>query len=92
MKENKGGTCIQIDESKAFDTVPHDAIIPVLTSKGVHPVIAEYIANSSSYADSSTSLLINKEEIPINIKRESNRESRYHRCFTMPFWTPFSIL
>lgn len=67
MKEVSGGSSIQIDVSKAFDTVPHDAISPALTSKGVHPVIAVYIVGS--YADASTMLQINKEEIPIHIKR-----------------------
>ncbi|XP_021942003.1 uncharacterized protein LOC110841004, partial [Zootermopsis nevadensis] len=35
MKRDKGGVGIQLDVSKAFDTIPHEAIGPALTRKGL---------------------------------------------------------
>ncbi|CAH2021723.1 unnamed protein product, partial [Acanthoscelides obtectus] len=38
MKEEQGGTCSILDISKAFDTVPHGALVPALRRLGVAPI------------------------------------------------------
>lgn len=44
-KKKKGGVFTIVDISKAFDTVPHSAIIPCLARKGVPTPITELISN-----------------------------------------------
>lgn len=44
MKVDQGGVAVQINISKAFDTVPHPAIKSVLLGQDVHPILAGFIA------------------------------------------------
>ncbi|XP_074026465.1 uncharacterized protein [Leptinotarsa decemlineata] len=46
MKKEEGGVCSLLDISKAFDTVPHEAIVPAGTRLGVPSYIASYIARN----------------------------------------------
>nr|CAI5864990.1 unnamed protein product [Callosobruchus analis] len=67
MKEGKGGTCSILDISKAFDTVPHDALVPALRRLGVAPYIADYVKNA--YQDCKTVIPSNDDPIQIGLKR-----------------------
>lgn len=46
MKQGRGGVGVQLDVSKAFDTVPHDAIPFALKRKGVPQPIVDLICKS----------------------------------------------
>nr|CAI5818690.1 unnamed protein product [Callosobruchus analis] len=67
MKEGNGGTCSILDISRAFDTVPHDAIVPVLRRLDVAPYIADYVRNA--YQDCKTVIPSNDDPIQIGLKR-----------------------
>ncbi|CAH2018507.1 unnamed protein product [Acanthoscelides obtectus] len=67
MKEEQGGTCSILDISKAFDTVPHGALVPALRRLGVAPYIAEYV--DYVYQDCQTVLPSTTEEIKISLRR-----------------------
>nr|CAI5864999.1 unnamed protein product [Callosobruchus analis] len=66
MKEGKGGTCSILDISKAFDTVPHDALVPALRRLGVAPYIADYVKTRTRIANGHPS---NDDPIQIGLKR-----------------------
>lgn len=63
MKEERGGVVVQLDVSKAFDTVPHDALGIVLKSKGAPPALVALV--EEAYTDISTD--ISHPEGPINV-------------------------
>jgi hypothetical protein len=67
MKRSGGGVGIQLDISKAFDTVPHKAIEYALTRKGLPPAFVKLV--SSSYHGVRTNIEHPKGAIPITLKR-----------------------
>jgi hypothetical protein len=67
-KRNKGGVFKIVDISKAFDTVSHSAIKPVLARKGIPTPISDII--SDMYKDCKTSIREeNNEGVEIGILR-----------------------
>lgn len=69
MKKMKGtgDVCSILDISKAFDTVPHEGIVPALTRVGVPHFIACYI--SKTYEGCTTTLKCNDGEVEIGLER-----------------------
>lgn len=67
MKEGRGGVDVQLDVSKAFDTVPHEAIPGALGRKGVPRPIVNLI--SSSYENVATTISHPNGEVEINLQR-----------------------
>jgi len=45
-KTDKGIVVVQLDITKAFDTIPHQALIPALERMGIPASVRNYIANS----------------------------------------------
>jgi hypothetical protein len=66
-KRRKGMVAVQLDISKAFDTVPHAAIEDALSRKGVPRCITRIIRDS--YKDVSTVVKQGTTEVPIILKR-----------------------
>lgn len=67
MRRQGGGVAVQLDISKAFDTVPHEAIVPTLRRKGLPEQIVQLILES--YKDTKTSIRHNEGDIIVNIVR-----------------------
>jgi hypothetical protein len=70
-KKRKGMVAVQLDISKAFDTVPHAAIEDALSRKGVPRFITRFITRiiRDSYKDISTVVKQGTTEVPIILKR-----------------------
>jgi hypothetical protein len=58
---------VQLDISKAFDTVPHEAIEDTITRKGIPQYVAKLIRGS--YIGIRTLLTTGNMEVPIEVKR-----------------------
>ncbi|KAL0098730.1 hypothetical protein PUN28_020686 [Cardiocondyla obscurior] len=67
MKKSGGGVGIQLDVSKAFDTVPHEAIPIALKRKGVPAPIVDLIR--CSYEGAATTISHPEGEIKITLRR-----------------------
>jgi hypothetical protein len=67
MSWSRGGVGIQLDISKAFDTVPHKAIEYALTRKGLPPALVKLVSNS--YHGVRTEIEHPEGAIPITLKR-----------------------
>lgn len=65
--KTKGLIAVQLDISKAFDTIPHDAIEPALTRKGILPLISKMICKS--YKNMQTQIHNGPEDFKISLKR-----------------------
>jgi hypothetical protein len=66
-KVRNGLVAVQLDISKAFDTIPHEAIEDSLTKKGIPKYLAEMIRGS--YKDITTNISGGEAEVPMQIKR-----------------------
>lgn len=66
LKESGGVLGIE-DVAKAFDTVPHAAIMPALRRKGVHPEVAAYV--ESMYNNCETSIKTKESNVSIILER-----------------------
>jgi hypothetical protein len=66
-KARTGLVAVQLDISKAFDTVPHQAIEDALTKKGIPKYIARLIRDS--YNEIKTTISGGTTEVPMEIKR-----------------------
>lgn len=58
---------VQLDVSKAFDTIPHSAIAPALRRKGLPELVVQFIARS--YQDVHTVIKQGTEKIPLPLQR-----------------------
>uniref|UniRef100_A0A6M2DYL2 Putative reverse transcriptase n=1 Tax=Xenopsylla cheopis TaxID=163159 RepID=A0A6M2DYL2_XENCH len=67
MKAGQGGTIVQIDITKAFDTIPHVSIKEGLLSMGIPPYIADYVFGM--YNGVSTTMKVGKDSFNINLLR-----------------------
>ncbi len=67
VMKKEGGVGIQLDISKAFDTVPHEAIKPILRGKGVPCQIIQLILES--YRETKTSIAMEGGDIMVEIVR-----------------------
>lgn len=68
MKEEEGGIITILDISKAFDTVPHQAVKRCLTRKGVPREVADYIRKM--YDSCRTTIFCRKQEkVEIMLRR-----------------------
>lgn len=67
MKQTRGGVGIQLDVSKAFDTVPHDAMPGALRRKGIPEPIVDLIC--SSYRNIVTTIAHPNGGIDIELQR-----------------------
>jgi hypothetical protein len=66
-KKGDGITIVQLDISKAFDTVPHEVIGDALRRKGIPETVVRLIRDS--YNDMSTVIKQGAVEVPINLQR-----------------------
>jgi hypothetical protein len=66
-KKRSGLVVVQLDISKAFDTVPHEAIDHALKKKGIPEYVRKFIKDS--YKGMSTVIKQGNHEIEIQIKR-----------------------
>jgi hypothetical protein len=66
-KKKSGLVAVQLDISKAFDTVPHEVIGHALRKKGIPEYVIELIKNS--YEGVLTTIKRGKDKIQIQIKR-----------------------
>jgi hypothetical protein len=66
-KKGPGLVAVQLDISKAFDTVPHQAIEGALLRKGVPEYVAKLIRGS--YNNVRTTITSGTSEVPAEIKR-----------------------
>ncbi|KMQ93076.1 r2 protein [Lasius niger] len=62
------GVFTVLDISKAFDTVPHQAIMVGLERKGIPPTVVNYIINM--YHGCKTVIRTKDGKVPIELKRE----------------------
>ncbi|XP_058810566.1 uncharacterized protein LOC131675565 [Phymastichus coffea] len=67
LVKTKGATFSVDDVAKAFDTVPHSAIVPALMRKGIHRRAAEYIG--SMYEECFTEIKTDGEPVKIKLRR-----------------------
>ncbi|KAG7196443.1 hypothetical protein KM043_018829, partial [Ampulex compressa] len=64
----KGGlVAVQLDVSKAFDTIPHQAIGPALRKKGMHERVVQLVC--SAYKDVHTNIHCGRDTVPICLQR-----------------------
>lgn len=66
-KSARGLVAVQLDISKAFDTVPHAAIATVLRQKGLPPYFADMVRRS--YEGAYTSIRVRDHRIQLELKR-----------------------
>lgn len=66
-KAHTGLVLTQLDVSKAFDTVPHEALGPALRSKGLPDHIVRIV--DQAYTDVDTSIDLNKKKINVRLQR-----------------------
>jgi Reverse transcriptase (RNA-dependent DNA polymerase) len=67
MKTKEGGTAVQLDVKKAFDTAPHDAIAKALANKGVPRFFCTLVARS--YEGVHTSIAHQEGNIAVQLLR-----------------------
>jgi hypothetical protein len=66
-KKEKGLVAVQLDISKTFDTVPHEAIGKALRRKGIPSHICQFITNS--YENIVTEIKLREKSIKVEVKR-----------------------
>jgi hypothetical protein len=66
-KKGDGISIVQLDISKAFDTVPHEVIGDALRRKGIPETVVSLIRDS--YNDMSTVIKHGTVEVPIDLQR-----------------------
>lgn len=66
-KEQGGLVAVQLDISKAFDTVPHDVLGPALRRKGVHEHVVQLVCRA--YEDVHTNIQYGGTTIPVHLQR-----------------------
>lgn len=66
-KVSKGLVAVQLDVSKAFDTVPHEAVRAALRKKGLPELVVRLVADS--YEDVCTKIQNKEETIEIKLQR-----------------------
>jgi DNA-binding ferritin-like protein len=66
-KKKSGLVAVQLDISKAFDTVPHQAIEDALTKKGIPQYIAKL--TRGSYKEVNTIISAGTTEVKVDIRR-----------------------
>lgn len=67
MKKGEGGVCSILDISKAFDTVPHGALVPALQRLGLPRIIASYVLRM--YEGCRTKIKARNGEVDISLIR-----------------------
>ena len=67
MKEESGGVITVIDISKAFDTVPHEAISKGLETKGVPSLVSKYVQDM--YRGCKTVIHCKDRTLPVDLLR-----------------------